>query len=980
MSSSPATHSDRRARPRNIYADGYARFVLKHRWAFIILMFASTIYTGFYVKDVNLRNDPDSLLPLTNRYIATNLYSELSAGMGNLMVWGVKVREGDIFQPWFIRMLHEMYNDVSRLDYANPENFVGIPSSKLRNLGVTDDGSLDFKRLIPYNGLSSNDVEAAEQIAYLKEGLRKHPVMEALLVYYEDANGNKCHMLDENGLISNETFAYVHDNCTAKGTFIIGDFGNELKDHHIAWITTTKAQLADYEERYGDRVEFLISGEPYFLASMVQEVDEKSWLFAISLLIVLLVLWYEFRHWSCAVLPLLGVGMTIIMTLGLMGITQFKLTTMMILTPMLLLAIGIGHSMQITRRFMQELHKSGGDTEVAAFESIRYTIVPASLSIGTDLHGFFAISFVDISFYKAYAYFGIFGMSTLIFTTTTLIPLMMIVFPPKLKDHEDERGWERKVGQGIARMLTGPMKWIPVAIIVAVLWASAHYSELWRGIDAIMSGDEGRKDPEVARIQDEFDIMPGAEKGINYPRAAFKDEYFLDKLFGGSGEVRPIADLEKLSHLMPGVITANMVIRSRAGTLAECDDSARNEDGERILGPDKCYDPIEDPPQGIFNDAQVLKALSDFEDWLRRHPNIGYSVSYIQFVKTLNMMLNAPAGEEPMEHMNLYTIPTQEHIKANWYAYKDPDDPEYVPDSNRLVQFYNGLLVSNTSSGELDSFINVNSWDEGTIIGFVNTMDPVESHRTIVDIQNYLYEHRDDPGMRKLKVGIEGGETIKVKMGTGVGTIVTDTDVHEDKAAIGGFLGVTEATRDVAFKEWIHAPIMTSATVFAMTAIMFRSWMIAFILISLCFITLMSQYGLAGYMTSIKEWSANLAFHVQVALSIAMGLGIDYSVYMVSRLQEEMRATNQNWRQALENTLSTTGSAILISVIVLLGSLIPLMNTELANTWSISLYIGEALILDVITALMFLPLLIYWIKPRFVFERHLRVATEKHEQ
>ena len=129
----------------------------------------------------------------------------------------------------------------------------------------------------------------------------------------------------------------------------------------------------------------------------------------------------------------------------------------------------------------------------------------------------------------------------------------------------------------------------------------------------------------------------------------------------------------------------------------------------------------------------------------------------------------------------------------------------------------------------------------------------------------------------------------------------------------------------------------------------------------------MTQYGLAGYMTSIKEWSANLAFHVQVALSIAMGLGIDYSVYMVSRLREEMLRTGLNWEQSLQNTLSSTGSAIVISVVVLLGSVIPLMNTMLANTWSVSLYIAQALILDVITALMFLPLLIYWLKPKFVF-------------
>ncbi len=198
--------------------------------------------------------------------------------------------------------------------------------------------------------------------------------------------------------------------------------------------------------------------------------------------------------------------------------------------------------------------------------------------------------------------------------------------------------------------------------------------------------------------------------------------------------------------------------------------------------------------------------------------------------------------------------------------------------------------------------------------------------------------------------------------------VVTDDTLPEGYDAIGGFLGITEATRDVAFQEWLHAPAMTSLTVFIMTAIMFRSWLIAFVLIGLCAITLMTQYGLAGYMTSIKEWSGNLAFHVQVALSIAMGLGVDYAVYMISRLREEMECSCLDWKASLQSTLSSTGGSILISVIVLLGSLIPLMNTSLANTWSVSLYIAEALILDVFTTLLLLPLVIYWLRPKYVFD------------
>jgi hypothetical protein len=100
-----------------------------------------------------------------------------------------------------------------------------------------------------------------------------------------------------------------------------------------------------------------------------------------------------------------------------------------------------------------------------------------------------------------------------------------------------------------------------------------------------------------------------------------------------------------------------------------------------------------------------------------------------------------------------------------------------------------------------------------------------------------------------------------------------------------------------------------------------------------------------------------------------MGLGIDYGIYMMSRLREEMQGTANDWQISLRNTLNTTGSAVIVSVVVLIACFIPLMNTDLANTWGLGVYISEALIIDVATALTFLPLLVYWLKPGFVFDK-----------
>lgn len=80
-----------------------------------------------------------------------------------------------------------------------------------------------------------------------------------------------------------------------------------------------------------------------------------------------------------------------------------------------------------------------------------------------------------------------------------------------------------------------------------------------------------------------------------------------------------------------------------------------------------------------------------------------------------------------------------------------------------------------------------------------------------------------------------------------------------------------------------------------------------------------------------------------------------------------MQETKGNWDRALVNTLNSTDSAIIISVVVLISCFIPLMNPDLANTWGLGVHITQALVIDVVTALTILPLLVKWLNPKFVF-------------
>ena len=952
-------------------AQKYAAFAVRNRLSILSVMAIITLFAAYFIKDLDIRNDPDTLLPETNRYVATNAYGEQKFGFGNIMVTGFILKDcvggdnpyqdadeiirynpetglrihesapakmtqsicteangtwdtsSDIYQPWFVNMVQKAHNDMVALDHSRPSNFMDIAAQKIKYMGTSEDGGLKFERLIPVAGIDTkNKEEADKQLAHLKKGIETNPVLAPMLMLKQKPNGERCIFGEENW--------YNDEICKAKGFFIVGDYSDSVKTDYLPWVSSVINMVDEIKAKHGDKVEVRIAGEPYFLAFMLHDLVQKWWLFVISFVIIIIALWKLNKGWRGSVFPLIGVVSTIVITLGLMGFTQYKLTTMMVLTPMLLLAIGTGHAVQVVRRYLHELHGEGVEPMQAAESAISYTIIPATLAIITDMVGFFTLSFVDISFYKAYAYFGMFGMMTILITTTTIAPILMAMFHPK--NHEidasmtEPSNFEKSMAKTLTGVITGPTKILPIGLIVILIGWSAYQTKVY--------------------APSEDKVMPGLEVGINYARAAFK--------YDSDANI----DLRRLGEVMPGVISVNIPVKGRSDVfpmLPPCN----YDDGE----PDttKCWDEDEDDPQGAFNNAEVQAAIEKTEDWMRAHPYIGFTGSYIQFMKIVNMLMMTPPGQEP--DLKYFHVPNAEFIAANMDVYGDPEDPEFIPDANEIVTGFNGLLEANTSQGDLESFVS-KDWNEGVIMGFVNTMDPVKTHQTVKDIQDFFKANEDKPGFKDVTWGFKSGDIIQMPES---GKTVQIEDSGTDTVSVGGFLGATEATHDIAVQEYLSSPLITALAILIITALIFGSPLVALILTSTLLVTLFAQYGLGAYFTSVENWSGNLHFATLVSLSIAMGLGVDYGIYMISRLKEEMEATGGKWIESVRNTLETTGAAVFASIIVLLASFIPLLMTQLANTWALGVFISEALIIDVVIALTIIPLLVYAFKPKYVF-------------
>ena len=944
----------------NTVIANYAKLIIKYRQVLLFIIAFFMILMAFFIKDINIHHGLDVLFPKTSPYIATNSYNKEQFGFNNPMVvdlvlkdcvgghspydksnkivnyhpmWYQKNKpkqikmtkeicqksggqwqdkQQDIYQAWFINLTQNIYQKMINLPHAQNANFFSISSQKIRHLGRDKNSQLNFFRLIPTQGINTDDNHLAnKQLRHLKLGLEGNPTLSQILLFKKNTQGQRCNVSEV--------------NCIAKGLFIIGDYSKDIRQKSSLWFSSITNILNEVKAQYGDRVEINILSEHYLLNSTLNNLIQKWWLFLLSVLMIFGALWYFNKNIYSALLTLICVTPSIIITLGVMGLTQYKLTIMILLIPILLLAIGVGHITHIMRQYLSAMKRAEHSPAIQIAENIIIQTFPIIfLTIVTNILGFIFLAFVDVSFYKAYAYFGILGLG-IILISTSFAPILMAMLSPKPLTDNDQLYKPSKLKKlfysRLTYLLTSPLKYLPIGLIVILSIGSLYQTKLYQ-INANK-------------------IMPGVGLNINYAQAVFKNNADVN------------INLHRLKEIMPGVISVNVFVKGKKLLLPVCND----------VGTIICWDEYDDKPQGVFNNAEALAAISTTENWMRKHPNISFTISYAQYIKLRNMLLISPPGE--ILDMSLFHIPNKQFIADNIVFYSDPDDPDFLPDANDLIININGLIKSNIQeNNSLLYFLNQN-YNEGLIIGFINTLNPIKVHQTVKDIQDFLTKNKNKPGFNLIKWGYQSGD--KILLPNSKKTLQIKHN-NVNTIAIGGLAGTMEAAYDIALSVWLNLPLKTALAILLIVAIFFKSFIIAIILTSTLLMALFAQYGLGAYFTSIENWSGNLHFATLTSLSISMGIGVNYGIYIIWRLRKEMVITANNWRQALQNTFEKTGSIVFFSVLISLISLTPLLMTQLANIWALGIFISLALIINIILTITIIPSLLYAFKPKYIFQ------------
>ncbi|MCX7062962.1 MAG: MMPL family transporter [Gammaproteobacteria bacterium] len=135
---------------------------------------------------------------------------------------------------------------------------------------------------------------------------------------------------------------------------------------------------------------------------------------------------------------------------------------------------------------------------------------------------------------------------------------------------------------------------------------------------------------------------------------------------------------------------------------------------------------------------------------------------------------------------------------------------------------------------------------------------------------------------------------------------------------------------------------------------------------------------------NMANFSLNAAMHVigigldinsLMVAAIGVGVGIDYGIYLLSRICEEYHAQDHDWGRAITVSLVTTGKAILFTASIMFVGILPwIFMSSLRFMADMGLLLTLTMLFNMVLALVLLPLLVWIIKPNFVKRKDLLVG------
>jgi len=427
--------------PRPTLFRPYAQWIITHR---VVVVGVVLVVTGFLASrlgTLQIDSNPNLWAPQQHPYVeTTNLLEEVFGGR-NLTVIGVVPKSGDVYQPAVLEKIKRLQDQIELSTHAVRHNVLSLAARKVKLVTGTPEGMevRQMMEVVP---------QTPEEIARLKADVASMPI-------------------------------YINSLVTpdGKAAAVVADFKQD--DTAPNFIALNKDLRAIVERERDPNIDLYLAGLPITGEAADREFMKMPIFFASALLVIILVQYWSFKSLQGMFLPLLTGILSVIWSLGLMGLLGVHLDPLNTTTPILVLAVASGHAIQILKRYYEEyarLIKSGhlpkDANHLAVVESI-VRVGPVMMIAGLIAAiTFFSLAGTGIPMVQ---HFGVFAgcgvVATMIIEMTVIPAVRTLLRPPKAAEsaREGQIGILDRFLTGVADRLVGGRAPLFVAAGFAVL-------------------------------------------------------------------------------------------------------------------------------------------------------------------------------------------------------------------------------------------------------------------------------------------------------------------------------------------------------------------------------------------------------------------------------------------------------------------------------------------------------------------------------
>ena len=173
----------------------------------------------------------------------------------------------------------------------------------------------------------------------------------------------------------------------------------------------------------------------------------------------------------------------------------------------------------------------------------------------------------------------------------------------------------------------------------------------------------------------------------------------------------------------------------------------------------------------------------------------------------------------------------------------------------------------------------------------------------------------------------------------------------------GGNVGVMAATNEEVADAQVPMLLLIYLSIIVLCTLIFRNIKAPFFIVVPLF--LVSVLATAF----MKMFGLGLNVNTLPVASLGVGIGVDYGIYIYSRLRSELKSQN-SFEEAVEKTLKTTGIAVLYTALTLSAGVITWLLSDLKFQADMGLLLGFIFFSNMIGATVLLPTLVYLVDYR----------------